>query len=291
MKQRNIAAYLMEATAKPFLKWAGAKRQLVRRLKGLLPLEGRRFFEPFVGSGVVFLNTRYPANLLSDSNQDIISLYSVLKAKRQEFINDCRRLFTPKHNSADKFYELREEFNRSKDRERRSALFVYLNRHCFNGLCRYNKKGGFNTPFGRYDQVYFPAEEMLAFAEKLKTARLQRLDFRKALPQAGEGDVVYCDPPYTPLTATANFTNYAAGGFGQQDQRDLHALALAASERGAFVVISNHDTEFTQGLYKGAARLEEVLVSRTISCDGQNRNKAKELIAVFGDLKQSELLL
>ena len=94
-----------------------------------------------------------------------------------------------------------------------------------------------------------------------------------------------------PLTATANFTEYGAGGFTQKDQRDLHTLALEASGRGAVVVISNHDTQFTQSLYSGASRLEEVMVSRTISCDGQNRKKAKELIAVFGDFKDSGLLL
>ena len=291
MKLRNIASYLMEATAKPFLKWAGAKRQLVRRLLDLLPVSGRRYIEPFVGSGAVFLNAPYPTSLLSDSNPDIISLYSVLKTKRQEFISDCKRLFTAKNNSAEKYYELRAEFNRSEEPERRAALFVYLNRHCFNGLCRYNMKGKFNTPFGRYDQVYFPVNEMLGFAEKLKTAKLKTMDFRKALPQAGQGDVVYCDPPYEPLTATANFTSYAAGGFSQQDQRELHTMAVEASKRGAFVVISNHDTEFTQSLYRGAAKLEAVLVSRTISCDGQNRNKAKELIAVFGELRDSSLLL
>jgi DNA adenine methylase len=292
MKPRNIAAHVMEPTAKPFLKWAGAKRKLVGRLLDLLPVTGRRFFEPFVGSGVVFMNTRYPASLLSDSNQDIISLYSVLKVKHEEFIADCKRLFTTRNNAAERFYELREEFNTSRDPARRAAIFVYLNRHCFNGLCRYNNKGEFNTPFGRYDRVpYFPADEMLAFARKLRTAKLQTMDFRKALPQAGQDDVVYCDPPYEPLTATANFTSYAAGGFGQQDQRDLHALALEASERGAVVVISNHDTLFTQKLYSGASRLEEVLVSRTISCNGQNRKKARELIAVFGEVVRSESLL
>jgi len=290
MKLRNIASYLMETTAKPFLKWAGAKRQLVRTLLELLPVGGRRFFEPFVGSGVVFLNTRYPSSLLSDSNQDIINLYSVLKTKRQEFINYCKGLFTAGNNAAERYYMLRSEFNSSKAGERRAALFVYLNRHCFNGLCRYNKKGEFNTPFGRYDQVYFPTDEMLAFATKLETAELQTMDFRKALPKAKKGDVVYCDPPYVPLTATASFTNYAAGGFSEQDQRDLHTLALEASDRGAFVVISNHDTQFTESLYRGAW-LKRVMVSRTISCDGQNRNKAKELIAVFGDLRDLELLL
>ena len=281
----------METTVKPFLKWAGAKRQLVKVVRRLLPSGGGRFIEPFVGSGVVFMNTGYRSNLLSDSNRDIISLFSVLKTKQQDFIDRCRRLFTPKNNSEGKFYEFREEFNACADPERRASLFVYLNRHCFNGLCRYNKKGKFNTPFGRYDRVYFPAEEMLVFAKKLQTATLETMDFRRALSQAGKSDIVYCDPPYVPLTATASFTNYAAAGFTEEDQRDLCKMAEAARNRGAIVAISNHDTAFTRELYKGATKIESLMVSRTISCDGQNRKKAKELIAVFGETRTQELLL
>ncbi len=291
MKLTRITSYVMEVTVRPFLKWAGAKTQLVKTLRRLLPPGDGRFIEPFVGSGVVFMNTQFRSSLLSDSNQDIISLYTVLKTKRQEFIDSCKRLFTSDNNSEEKYYELRDEFNGCKDRERRASLFVYLNRHCFNGLCRYNKKGEFNTPIGKYSSVYFPADEMLAFAEKLKTADLRRLDFRDALSRAGDADVVYCDPPYVPLTATASFTNYAAGGFGEKDHRDLYALAIDASSRGALVVVSNHDTPFTRNLYQGTTRLESMMVSRTISCDGQNRNKAKELIAVFGNPRHSELLL
>jgi DNA adenine methylase len=107
------------------------------------------------------------------------------------------------------------------------------------------------------------------------------MDFRKALSQAANADIVYCDPPYVPLTATASFTSYAAAGFTEEDQKDLCKLALAARDRGAIVAISNHDTPFTRTLYKAATRVESLMVSRTISCDGQNRNKAKELIAIF----------
>ena len=291
MKLPNMVTNVMEATAKPFLKWAGSKTQIVKTLRGFFPVGHNRFIEPFVGSGAVFLNTRYPTSLLSDSNQDIISLYSVLKSKRQQFIDRCKRLFTAENHSESRYYELRDEFNVSKDPERRASLFVYLNRHCFNGLCRYNQKGAFNTPFGRYDQVYFPDAEMLAFAEKLRTAELRRMDFREALAEAGEGDVAYCDPPYVPLTQTASFTNYAAGGFSEQDHHDLQTLAVEAAERGALVVLSNHDTPFTRKLYRDASRLESLMVSRTISCNGQNRNRAKELIAVYGTQEHSEVLL
>ncbi len=288
MKLGNIVTCLMQSPKRPFLKWAGAKTQLVRKLQPLFPEGNYRFIEPFVGSGVVFLNARYQTSLLADSNKDIINLYSILKKKRGEFIEQCRALFVPRNNAEAAYYELREEFNACVNIERRASIFLYLNRHCFNGLCRYNQKGRFNTPFGRYGQVYFPQTEMEHFADRLKTARLLQADFRSVLSKAGAGDVVYCDPPYVALTKTANFTNYAAGGFSDKDQRDLNKYALEASGRGAVVVISNHDTPFTKALYQGA-EITEHLVSRTISCDGKNRNKAKEIIAVFGKSKSPEL--
>jgi len=131
---------------------------------------------------------------------------------------------------------------------------------------------------------------MLAFAKRLQDVELKTADFRVTLSGAGAGDIVYCDPPYVPLSPTASFTSYAAGGFSKQDQRDLHSLAVAASKRGATVVLSNHDTPFTRDLYTDASRLEALMVSRTISCNGENRSKAKELLAVFGQ-SHSELLL
>jgi DNA adenine methylase len=290
MELRNIASHLNERPIKPFLKWAGAKTQVVKNLRLHFPHGNYRFIEPFVGSGVVFMNVPYRTSLLSDTNQDIIDLYSVLKAKPLPFIQRCKSFFTPENNSEEVYYDFREEFNSCKDRERRAALFVYLNRHCFNGLCRYNQKGGFNTPFGRYGRVFFPEAAMEAFAKKLQRASLRNVDFRAVLSKAKAGDVVYCDPPYVPLTNTANFTSYAAGGFSLKDQEDLKEFAVEASERGAVVILSNHDTPFTRKLYQ-RAEVIPLLVTRTISCDGQNRKKAKELILVFGDARSVDFRL
>ncbi len=281
----------MQITLKPFLKWAGAKTKLVDIIRGILPIQAKRYIEPFVGSGALFLNTSYTANVLSDSNRDIINLYSVLKAKGQDFIDQCNVLFTAENNSPGRYNQFRDEFNACKDSERRSTLFVYLNRHCFNGLCRYNRSGAFNVPVGRYDRPHFPAAEMLTFAEKLETATLGAMDFRAALAQAEAGDVIYCDPPYVPLTETASFTSYTASGFSAQDQRDLCTLAGNATERGAFVIISNHDTPFTRELYRGATNIVPLMVSRTISCNGQNRGKVKELMAVYGGNGRPENVL
>ena len=276
---------------RPFLKWAGAKTKVIPALLPMLPAGARRFIEPFIGSGAVFLNTNYRTNLLSDSNEDIISLYSVLKLQGEEFIESCRRLFVPSNNDEAQFYRLRDEFNACSDVERRAALFVYLNRHCFNGLCRYNQKGEFNTPFGRYTAPRLPEDAMRTFAQKLEHAELEHRDFREVIKEAAAGDVVYCDPPYVPLSASASFTSYSAGGFLPQDQQDLAELCEKAAARGAVVLVSNHDIPFTRSLYKNADEVVAILVSRSISCDGENRNKAMELIARFGGQqgKQSSL--
>jgi len=265
---------------KPFFKWAGGKTKVVPVLKPLLPSGRGRFIEPFVGAGALFLNTEYPSNLLSDSNADLMCVYAFLQEHSAKFIEECAQLFNPENNQEERYYQLRAEFNQGGEPKRHAALFVYLNRHGFNGLCRFNRTGQFNVPFGS-SEPYFPREEMLVFAARLQTAFLEIQDFRVTLAQAGHDDVVYCDPPYVPLSATANFTDYASGGFSLKDQKDLAACAIRAAQRGATVIISNHDTPLTRELYHDASQIITLQVRRSISCDGENRGKAKELIAVF----------
>ena len=266
---------------RPILKWAGAKTRLVPHIRALVPVGPNRLVEPFVGSGAVALNLGFSKNLLADANPDVIAVYDLLAARPARFVRDCEELFTPQHNTREAFSRLREEFNASRDCARRACIFVYLNRHGYNGLCRYNKNGGFNVPFGRYTKPRFPVQEFAAFREFLKRADLRCADFRAILAEAGRGDFVYCDPPYSPMSDTANFTGYARGGFSHQDQLDLVRACQDAAARGAFVVVSNHDTPATRKLYAGANRLVELQVSRLISCDGANRNKAAELLVVY----------
>lgn len=266
---------------RPFLKWAGAKTGLVAAIRGSLPPSARRLVEPFVGSGAVALNLGLPQNLLADANLDLIDVYVALQQAGEAFIDECAALFTPEHNAADAYYALRAEFNATADRRRRAALFVYLNRHGYNGLCRYNARGGFNVPFGRYVAPRFPREELRAFHALLGRCTLAHADFRAVLAQAGSGDFVYCDPPYVPASATANFTAYARTAFGPREQQDLAACCQAARARGAVVVLSNHDTPETRALYADADERHELLVARRISCDGANRTKARELLVVY----------
>lgn len=130
---------------KPFLKWAGNKFQIVKQVREILPI-GKRLIEPFVGSGAVFLNTDYPQYMLSDANGDLIHLYTTLQEEGEIFVAYCRQFFGPDHNNPDVYYGRRALFNDTEDKRLRSALFLYLNRHCYNGLCRYNAMGGFNVP-------------------------------------------------------------------------------------------------------------------------------------------------
>ena len=267
-------------TIRPFLKWAGNKYRVISRIKKLLP-DGTRLIEPFTGSCAVFLNTDYEHYLLSDTNPDLINLYNLLKQEGNKFIRYCKRYFNGEYNNAESYYLLRDRFNHSNNPRQKAALFVYLNRHGYNGLCRYNAKGGYNVPFGRYLRPYFPQKEMLAFHHKAQQAEFIVSSFETTMANTRPGDVIYCDPPYVPLSNSANFTSYSAGGFNLDKQRQLAQLAEETSNRGVPVLISNHNTRFTQQTYQMATQRDTFQVRRYISCNGENRQSAGEVLALF----------
>lgn len=264
---------------KPFLKWAGGKYKIIDKVKAKLP-KGQRLVEPFVGSGAVFMNTDYDRYLLADSNADLINTFKCLQTQGASFIEYAKQLFVPENNQEAVFYALRQEFNEIQDVRRKSALFLYLNRHCFNGLCRYNGSGKFNVPFGRYASPMFPEKEMIAFFEKSHKAEFIIAPFEETLEAVQNDDVVYCDPPYVPLSTTSNFTAYTKGGFSLDEQLSLAAYANALMARGVAVVVSNHDTLFTREAY-AAASIEAFDVQRFISSKASERKTAGELLAVF----------
>ena len=266
---------------RPFLKWPGGKYRLLDQIHTLLPA-GKQLIEPFVGGGALFLNSAFDKYLLNDANVDLITLYQLLQKEGSHFIKVCRKYFSPKYNTEKNYYRLRLQFNASTDPTERSALFLFLNRHGFNGLIRYNAgKKEFNVPFGQYDQPYFPEKEMLIFHERSQNATFVCEDFSKTMARARKGSVVYCDPPYVPLNDTANFTSYQAGGFSLEQQKHLGVLARALAKKGIPVLLSNHSNAFTQEIYQGAF-IKEFMVQRSISCKGQERNPVLELLALFG---------
>lgn len=267
---------------RPPLKWAGSKFRIIENILQLLP-EGKRLIEPFVGSGALFLNTDYPRYLINDINHDLVSFYKALKKGGDEFIAECETLFTNSNNCEIAYYRFRTEFNQTSDAYRKATIFLYLNKHGYNGLCRYNSSGEQNVPFGRYRKPYFPLKELQHFLKRSSRVRIENRDFQSIINSAKEGDVIYCDPPYVPLSATSNFTTYSAGGFSKDDQIRLAKLAKASASRGVPVLISNHRTKFTYDLYKNehAQKVVRLSVRRLISCNGNNRQNADELLALF----------
>jgi DNA adenine methylase len=271
---------LIDIQSKPFLKWAGGKHKLVEVLAKSLA-DGDRLVEPFVGSGAVFMGTNYKQYLLCDTNADLIGLFNNLKNNTDKLVKETQGFFSGKYKNEEAFYELSEKFNKLEANDiTKSALFVYLNKHAFNGLCRYNSKGFFNVPFGRYTNPKLPINEMLLFAEKAQIAEFKCLDFVETFKLINKGDVVYCDPPYVPLSATSSFTTYAKGDFKLDEQQGLADEANKAKKEGIRVVISNHDLEITREMYKNAD-ITDIDVRRNISSKASTRGKVKEIIAIF----------
>lgn len=284
---RSTPADTSAPPRRPFLKWAGGKTLVVPRIRAALDdVDGDRLVEPFVGSGAVFLNlTRFRRLLLADANADLVALYRVVHTEMDALVAEARSLFTPANNTRDAYERLRSEFNAAPIGDlTRAARFIYLNRHGFNGLCRYNASGGFNVPFGRYASPGFPEAELRAVHARLAEAEqveILHADFRSIFAdQLAVGDVVYADPPYVPLSATASFTSYSADGFGESDQRALADAARTAAGRGTPVLLSNHDTPVVRALYEGAA-FTSFPVRRSISRDGATRGAVAEVLALF----------
>lgn len=270
-----------------FLKWAGGKFKLVDDIARHLP-KGERLVEPFVGAGSVFLNTDYERYLLCDINQDLINLYEIVKKQPEEYIAAAKALFVPEKNEKTAYYAIRAEFNQTDDPFIRSVYFLYMNRHGFNGLCRYNRKGGFNVPFGSYKKPYFPEKEIRAFSAKAQKAEFLCIGYEQAIKMTRSGDVVYCDPPYAPLSTTASFTTYVGAGFSLDDQAILARESRhRALEKGIPVLISNHDIPLTRELYRGA-KLEQISVQRNISQNGSGRKKVDELMALYDETYHDE---
>lgn len=269
----------MMIKVRPFLKWAGGKYNCLEKIIPFFP-SGKRLVEPFAGSGVIFMNTHYSSYLLAESNTDLIHLFNHLQQQGDGFIKDCQSYFNPEFNQKEKYYELRAYFNTLLHSPQRSALFLYLNRHGYNGLCRYNSKGLYNVPFGLYTKPYFPQQEMQLFHQKSQQADFVPNDFRKTFEYVERGDVVYCDPPYVLLSENARHLPYTQKLFTSEDQIELTELAQETAAKGIPVIISNHDTEFTRYHYK-KAEIKSFSVSRFINCQGSLRQPVKELIALF----------
>ncbi|MEM8322144.1 Dam family site-specific DNA-(adenine-N6)-methyltransferase [Morganella morganii] len=262
---------------KTILKWAGSKVGIMEQLRPRLP-KTKRLVEPFAGSCAVMMNTDYEQYLIADVNPDLINMYNTIKDSDENlFIGNAQYMFLDA-NDKGQYLGARDIFNKKDTTEfARSILFLYLNRHCFNGLCRYSKKTGFNVPFGGYKNTYFPENEIRAFVAKSQQAIIQCLAWQDTLSLVDFGDGVYCDPPYM----GTNFTQYHTDGFTDADNE---ALAFALKDlndiQGNPVTVSN--SLAAKELYADLGfTIHEIEAPRKISANG-NREKAPEIIAVLG---------
>ena len=230
------------------LKWAGNKTAIMPELIKHLPA-GSRLVEPFAGSCAVMMATDYPHYLVADINPDLINLYLMIQKDHEDVIQIAKELFKD-FNSDVQYYRVRQHFNYSISNEvEKAAYFLYLNRHGYRGLCRYNQKGEYNNPYGHYKKPYFPENEIRAFAEKAQRATFICASYDETLALLKTGDVVYCDPPYD-----GTFTGYHTAGFTEDDQYHLASILERRSSEGHPVIVSNSDTSLTRSLYRNFSR-------------------------------------
>lgn len=271
------------------LKWPGSKARAMNELKKHLP-DGKRLVEPFAGSCAVMMNTDYDEYLIADINPDLINFYQRLVSNPDAVIYFASHLYTTRNN-AEGFYRLRLKFNSAiQSPDAKAATFLYLNRHCYNGMVRYNQQGQFNVPFGKYKAPYFPEAEIRAFANKAKRATFICADFSETLEMVRSGDVIYCDPPYNPLEGKDSFTGYHTGGFGTDQQQRLADSLYSLSLQGYPVVASNSDSILTNGQYGyGRFDLHKINVARSVGASAGTRVVAPEIIATRYPLDQHRL--
>lgn len=264
---------------KTILKWAGSKVGIMEQLRPYLP-KTKRLVEPFAGSCAVMMNTDYEQYLIADVNDDLITLYQAAASDNLDVIlSTARRLFKMESFQSGYYLE-RDFFNNSKHAlkpEFIAAYFIYLNRHGYNGLCRYNQSGGFNVPCGNYKKTYFPEDEIRAFSAKANKADIKCQGWAETLLQTCAGDGIYCDPPYM----GTGFTRYHTEGFNDGDQVALaEALQALHATKGNPVTVSN--SLAAKELYADLGFIiHEIEAPRKISADG-NRKPVTEIIATLG---------
>lgn len=265
-----------------FLKWAGGKGSALKSVFNTVPPEGGMLVEPFMGSCTVSLNTNYDKYILNDYNPDLVYLCEWVAKNPKEVIRQVQPLFSGEHNNRVAFEALRLKYNYSQDSRERAILFLYLNRHVYNGLMRYNQSQGFlNTSFGKYAEPKVPVEEMHAFSKKFKMARFVCSSYKSLRFVATPDTVVYCDPPYLPISPTASFSAYTALGFSMNAHLDLNTKAALWASRGCRVFLSNHDVPALSSCYNLAKSKNSFLVARTISRSKDNRKPVKEVLLTY----------
>lgn len=275
---------LIDTKPKPFVKWVGGKRQLLKQFRelGLYPPEAfnpitNTYHEPFVGGGAVFFDLLPKNAKLSDLNSELVIAYNVIKSNVDELIESLQK------HIYDKEYYLKVRAEKVEDLSEIevASRFIFLNRTGFNGLYRVNKSGQFNVPFGRYSSPVICDEDNLRrVSDALRDTIITHQDYKNVLKTAQSGDFIYFDPPYYPISATSSFTSYTAEGFLEKEQVELRDTFVKLHEKGCFVMLSNSDTPLINKLYSGldGITINKITASRAINSKGTGRGKITEVL-------------
>lgn len=266
----------------PFLKWAGGKRQILPIIREYIPTKFNTYYEPFVGAGAVLFDLQPGIAVINDINYELINCYQVIKDFLEELLKDLKK----HQNEQDYYYMIRnldrkEEYKNLSPVERASRI-IYLNKTCYNGLFRVNSEGQFNVPFGRHknpkivDEIGLRAVNTYLNSNNVK---ILNIDFEEATEEAKQGDFIYFDPPYDPVSDTSSFTGYNLNGFGKEDQKRLRDVFDKLAKRGCYVLLSNSATDFIFDLYKDY-RIVTVAANRAINSVASGRGKIEEVLVM-----------
>ena len=268
---------------KPFVKWAGGKRQILDKLKEYVPAEYNTYYEPFIGGGALLFELAPKHAIINDLNKELMNVYKVL-CDEEKFKKMCRILNNYEANHSEEFYyEIRNKdrnkntYNKLSDYTK-AARTIYLNKACFNGLYRVNSKGEFNVPYGKKIKVNtYDGNNLITVSNYLtmNDIKILNVDYKEALKTAKKGDFVYIDPPYD--SDTTIFTNYTETGFNKDSQRELASVFKELSDRGVFVMLSNYNTTLVQELYKDY-HIHIIEAKRNINANAKKRGNVFEVI-------------
>lgn len=268
---------------KPFVKWAGGKRQIIDELKKYVPNEFNEYYEPFVGGGALLFELSPKKAVINDYNEELMNVFRCIKDEN-DFTKMCNELnhYEAKH-SEEFYFEIR-----NKDREKakfkrmpaykRAARTIYLNKACFNGLYRVNSKNEFNVPFNKKEKVNTYDGQNLGIIHSylnFSDVKILSVDFEEAVKNAKKGDFIYLDPPYDSDTTT--FNSYTENGFGKEEQLRLAKVFKELDERGCYVMLSNHNTKLVNDCYK-EYNIYHIEAKRNINANGKKRGKVEEVI-------------
>ena len=268
---------------KPFVKWAGGKRQIIDKLKKYVPDEFETYYEPFIGGGALLFELSPKKAVINDSNEELMNVYECL-CDEEKFKKMCSVLnhYETEHSEAF-YYDIRNK-DRNKNSYNRLSCYtkaartIYLNKACFNGLYRVNSKNEFNVPFGKKLKVNtYDGGNLITVSNYLTMNDIEILcvDFENAVKSAKKGDFVYFDPPYDSDTST--FNNYTEDGFGKEEQRRLAKIFKELDAKGVYVMLSNHNTSLVNELYKDY-HMHLIEAKRSINANGKKRGKVEEVI-------------